>query len=45
MVSSEYYLQRDYKRSAIVHVIGVHSIGNVMNAYIINKNNHDEEQI
>lgn len=40
MVSTEYYLQRDYKRSAITHVIGVHSTGNVMTAYIIWKLNH-----
>ena len=40
MVSAEYYLQKDYKRSAIVHVLGVHSMGNVMNAYIVWKLNN-----
>jgi hypothetical protein len=35
MVSTEYYLQRDYRKAAITHVIGVHTLGNMTTMYII----------
>ena len=36
-ISSIYYTKMDYERSAVIHVIGVHTLGNIINLYIIHK--------